>query len=300
MIVTKLSQIRSFGLFRDFAWDAGVPDLKRFNLVYGWNRSGKTTLSRALGACERKSTDFDQYPEGGVFEVVTDTGSKVRSSDLGECPFSIRVFNQDFIDENVVFYSSACNPIVYVSKEDIEANRQLEELSKATDGLVSVRDAKRKVRDGADKALVDFREATARTIKTTIGDHRVVDRYQYYDKAKLKQLTDSVDRAEFVAVLQRALMGLSDRMPREPMCASCKVAENECFYEHGVVCLGLITRSGCGAKCVSLGRPCTGCRGIAQDANLTYARQVLVERGLDPARLVSAMQLFNSLTEVAR
>ncbi|MHB8761999.1 MAG: AAA family ATPase [Coriobacteriia bacterium] len=198
MIVTKLSQIRSFGLFRDFAWDAGVPDLRRFNLVYGWNRSGKTTLSRALSACERKSTDFDQYPEGGVFEVVTDTGSKIRSGDLGECPFSIRVFNQDFIDENVVFYSSACNPIVYVSKEDIEASRQLEELSKATDGLVSVRDAKRKVRDGADKALVDFREATARTIKTTLGDHRVVDLYQYYDKAKLKQLTDSVDRTEFV------------------------------------------------------------------------------------------------------
>ena len=109
-----------------------------------------------------------------------------------------------------------------------------------------------------------------------------------------------IQPAEFVAVLQRALMGLSDRPQREPMCASCKIAENQCFYERGVVCLGMITRSGCGAKCVSLGRPCTGCRGIAQDANLTYARQVLVERGLDPARLSTALQLYNSLQEVAR
>ena len=81
-----------------------------------------------------------------------------------------------------------------------------------------------------------------------------------------------IQPAEFVAVLQRALMGLSDHLPREPMCASCKVAENVCFYERGQVCLGLVTRSGCGAKCVSLGRPCTGCRGIADDANLEYAR----------------------------
>jgi coenzyme F420-reducing hydrogenase gamma subunit len=109
-----------------------------------------------------------------------------------------------------------------------------------------------------------------------------------------------IQPAELVAVLQRALMGLADRPQREPMCASCKVAENQCFYERGVVCLGMITRSGCGAKCVSLGRPCTGCRGIAEDANLEYARQVLVERGLDPARLATALQLYNSLQEAAR
>ena len=109
-----------------------------------------------------------------------------------------------------------------------------------------------------------------------------------------------IDPAELVAVLQRALMGLSDRLSRDPMCASCKVAENQCFYEKGIVCLGMVTRSGCGAKCVSLGRPCTGCRGIAEDANLVYARSVLSERGLDPERLATALQLYNSLTEVAQ
>ena len=109
-----------------------------------------------------------------------------------------------------------------------------------------------------------------------------------------------IDRTEFVAVLQRALMGLSDRMPREPMCASCKVNENVCFYESGIVCLGMVTRAGCGAKCVTLGRPCTGCRGVAEDANLEYARTVLAERGLAPERLTTALELFNTLTEARR
>ncbi|HSK47764.1 MAG TPA: NADH:ubiquinone oxidoreductase [Coriobacteriia bacterium] len=102
---------------------------------------------------------------------------------------------------------------------------------------------------------------------------------------------------EFVATLQRALMGLSDRPPREPLCASCKMAENVCFYDQGRVCLGLMTRSGCGAKCVSLGRPCTGCRGIADDANLEAAQDLLARRGMRVEDLTDALTLYNSLSE---
>ena len=78
-----------------------------------------------------------------------------------------------------------------------------------------------------------------------------------------------IDPAEFVAVLQRALMGLSDKLPREPMCASCKMArERLLLLDRGEVCLGLVTRAGCGAKCVTLGRPCTGLPRRRRDANL--------------------------------
>ncbi len=109
-----------------------------------------------------------------------------------------------------------------------------------------------------------------------------------------------IQPAEFVSTLQRALMGLSDRPPREPLCAACKMAENVCFYSQGQVCLGLVTRTGCGAKCVSLGRPCTGCRGIADDANVAAAGELIAKWGFTPQDLESALELYNSLTEVAR
>jgi sulfhydrogenase subunit delta len=109
-----------------------------------------------------------------------------------------------------------------------------------------------------------------------------------------------IQPAEFVAVLQRALMGLSDKMPREPMCASCKVQENVCFYTLGQVCLGMVTRAGCGAKCVTLGRPCTGCRGIAEDANLDSARLVLSEHGMLKSELDRVLQLYNAVGEASR
>lgn len=102
---------------------------------------------------------------------------------------------------------------------------------------------------------------------------------------------------EFVSTLQRALMGLSNRPPQEPLCAACKMAENVCFYDRGELCLGVVTRTGCGAKCVTLGRPCTGCRGVAGDASLAAARDLLGRRGIDAADLTDALSLYNSLSE---
>lgn len=106
-----------------------------------------------------------------------------------------------------------------------------------------------------------------------------------------------IQPAEFVAVVQRALQGLSDRTPREPMCASCRIAENVCFYDRGALCLGLVTRAGCHAKCVSLGRPCTGCRGIADDANVASAREIVAGYGFDPAELDRALGLYGTCEE---
>lgn len=107
-----------------------------------------------------------------------------------------------------------------------------------------------------------------------------------------------IQPAEFLSVLQKALRGLANRVPREPLCAECKVTETVCFYEKGIVCLGLVSRAGCGAVCVVHGRPCTACRGINEDANLDTARDIAQKHSVAPAALDVALDLYNSTSGV--
>lgn len=106
-----------------------------------------------------------------------------------------------------------------------------------------------------------------------------------------------IDPYEFVSVLARALQGLSGKTPGEPMCASCKTKENVCFYENGKVCLGVITRAGCGARCVTLGRPCLGCRGLSTEANFSAAAKVLHDHGVELDDVLATYRLYNATEE---
>jgi sulfhydrogenase subunit delta len=107
-----------------------------------------------------------------------------------------------------------------------------------------------------------------------------------------------IDPAEFLLVLSRVLQGLKDCVSDRTMCASCKLNETVCFFDQGLVCLGLVTRDGCGARCPSLGRPCTGCRGVASDANLASARDILAKYGQDPDELDRVLRIYSAAKEV--
>ena len=189
----KISELKNFGIFRDFSWDKHTPDLAKFNLIYGWNRSGKTTLSRVFAACEKRTTDFDGYPRDGEFEIKVKGGSPVvNHNNCQDTTHHVRVFNRDFVEENVFFDSkgSRTNPIVYVSKEDIESDRELKKLQNKESSLRNTYDEAEKVWNEKKNEEVKFRRRTARLIKDTVGIE-VNDRYRNYDRSNLK---DEIER----------------------------------------------------------------------------------------------------------
>ncbi|MEI7579498.1 MAG: AAA family ATPase [bacterium] len=129
-MITKIQKLKNFGIFHDFSWFSAVPEFKKYNLIYGWNRSGKTTISRVFASCQKRCVydkdNFKQYPENGEFEIKIDDGTTVKNTDVETNVLPIKIFNQDFIDENISFDpADSCNPIVYVSEEDIESKKQL-------------------------------------------------------------------------------------------------------------------------------------------------------------------------------
>ena len=108
-----------------------------------------------------------------------------------------------------------------------------------------------------------------------------------------------IDTYDFVAHLQRALYGSNRTDETRTLCADCKRNETACFCEQGVLCLGLVTRAACGARCVNLGRPCNGCAGLSPYANLDAARAACETYGVPVADFDKALEMFNQVSLMA-
>ncbi len=102
-MITKID-IKNFGVFKDFTWDSKLSgkEFKKINIIYGRNYSGKTTLSRIIRSLETGSIS-DKYIDQ-KFNLKL-SGSTITTPDAthGEI---IRVFNEDFIRENLKFFSN--------------------------------------------------------------------------------------------------------------------------------------------------------------------------------------------------
>jgi wobble nucleotide-excising tRNase len=174
-MISKIQKLKNFGIFHDFTWKADLSDFKKFNLIYGWNRSGKTSISRIFASCEKKSTydkdKFKQYPENGEFEIKADDGTIVKDVDTANNVLPIKVFNQDFIDDNISFDpSDSCNPIIYVSEEDIESKKRLELLKLDKIALSKTYEQAKKDKSTKEETKSNFLTGLGREIANILFD----------------------------------------------------------------------------------------------------------------------------------
>lgn len=89
-----------------------------------------------------------------------------------------------------------------------------------------------------------------------------------------------VSLPEFTAAFKAILTDQPYRPSNAPVCVECKLNDTLCVYETGRVCLGPLTRCGCGAICTRYGDACHGCRGLVDEANLTAMPRVFSRRRL--------------------
>lgn len=189
----KIKKLKNFGIYRDFTWSNTTPQFQRYNLIYGWNKSGKSTLSRVFLACEKKAIHFKNYPQNGEFQIEFEDNTKFNQTNVQDCNFPIRVFNTDFVEENVSFDpSNVSNPIVYLSEEDIKKIEKLNDLrtqriQRDQEFLITKQD--REDLEGKEDA---FRVKIARSIKDTLTTTSA-DKYRNYDKRNLQQELENKD-----------------------------------------------------------------------------------------------------------
>ena len=99
-MILKFSQIKNMAVFKDFIWNSTVPSFRQVNVIYGRNYSGKTTLSRIIRAFETGVLS-DKY-DVPSFSIETDKDI-LTESDFSQRKLLVRVFNEDFVRENLQF-----------------------------------------------------------------------------------------------------------------------------------------------------------------------------------------------------
>lgn len=102
-----------------------------------------------------------------------------------------------------------------------------------------------------------------------------------------------ISKREFGHFLRCIALGKAPTTPTYPVCVECKKNENVCRYEYNEICLGPLTRAGCGAKCPTASGWCFGCRGFLDDANLDAARGAMAYYNKTADDLKSRAVLFN-------
>lgn len=99
---------------------------------------------------------------------------------------------------------------------------------------------------------------------------------------------------EFLKVFTSLVMGKRPVEPDHAVCVECKLRENECVYDRGMICLGPVTRAGCDAQCPTVGQYCTGCRGLVSEPNVAGMEEILVAHGLSLDDAWRRLQLYNA------
>lgn len=99
-MIKKFSKI-NYGSYQDFSWD-NLQEFQKLNIFYGRNYSGKTTLSRILRSFEVKNPHSDYV--GSTFQIeIKENAPPLTQDDIANNDLVIRVYNKDFVKENLGF-----------------------------------------------------------------------------------------------------------------------------------------------------------------------------------------------------
>lgn len=159
-------RIRNFGVFDDYSRPPGLEDFAELNLIYGWNYSGKTTLSRVLRSIETQAV----HPDYGSaqFEISTDQNTTITESSVATASEKLRVFNSDFVNDNLSWDGEAFEPILLLGQQSIEAQKEIEKNESLLERLrVGYRLKNRAIQE-KDEALRQKKTDQAKAIKQAL------------------------------------------------------------------------------------------------------------------------------------
>lgn len=179
-MISKINRLTNFGNYRHFQWGGTTPFTKR-NLIYGWNYSGKTTLSR-LFQILAEPNQLAQW-QGSQFEVELQGGATMTHANLANPP-RIKVFNRDFIQRN--FQQEHQAPAVFiVGGNTIQLRNRIASLNEHEVKIQTIKGRLAESHQRLQSELDSLCTNHARSVATLTGD-------KTYNRTKLLAEIDRV------------------------------------------------------------------------------------------------------------
>ena len=194
-MINRINKIKAHRIFRAFTWPADLHPFGQFNLIYGWNGTGKTALSSLFCHLQTRSA----ITEGEVeFEIE---GAKVSGSAFATAQLpEVRVFNSDFIASTILAAGKQMDPIYYLGEDSVKKRKQVTTLKEELAVTETKQTRARSDQSLSEKALDDFCISKAKVIKELLISARAV-KYNNYDKRSFKQAIEMLTESSATAAL---------------------------------------------------------------------------------------------------
>ena len=191
--VTRISRIRNLGVFRQFDWPSGLADFERYNLIYGWNWSGKTLLSRVFA-----SLQANRLPECDDITVGLAEGGSLRRQHFGTASqhVMVRVFNRDFVSESVFGAQGLMGPIVVLGAESVGMQKDLDAVNGEIETKRTHLSNSKNLRVQKRSALDTFCTDGARVVRETLRSAGPTDTYANYERPAFIRCADGMADAQ--------------------------------------------------------------------------------------------------------
>lgn len=186
MKIKKIREINNLGTFNNFQWQDDYQEFERYNFFYGWNYSGKTTLSRIFRCLEIKAQHSD-FPDV-EFSLETDNGNMTQRDISKDYP--IRVFNEDFVEDNFQWNNEEAkvNPVLILGKEAKDLENKAEILTKQKQKKEETFRNTEEEKERKERELNNYLTDKASEIRNILG----ITNPKEFDKNKLEENINSI------------------------------------------------------------------------------------------------------------
>ena len=200
-MIDKINTIQNLGIYKSYKADSTLQNFNRYNLFYGWNGSGKTTISKLFRMIETKKIP-DEY--NTVKFNIEINSQKYNEKNLQNINENIFVFNEEFVNENIN-WDEKINKILLLSADKVEDSKEYNSLKEEINGneetnTIGLRTIYEEENDKLNRELKEIEDLYSKIAKNVKNIFQTIDpsdkEYNTLNRTKIQNIFDTTEELD--------------------------------------------------------------------------------------------------------